>query len=75
MMQTRIFEEYSSTKELHNMDFGLSVVDISLASSGPNGAQALNNSLELPRLVDRLDHERYWLAEHHTLPTIASSAP
>jgi hypothetical protein len=62
MMQTRIFEEYFSTKELHNMDFGLSVVGISLASSGSNGARALNNSLELPRLVDRVSHERYWLA-------------
>jgi len=34
MMQTLIFEEYFSTNESHNMDFGLSVVDISLASSG-----------------------------------------
>jgi len=75
MMQTRIFEEYFSMKELHNMDFGLCVVDISWASSGSNGAQALNNSPELARLVDRLGNERYRLAEHHNLPTIASSAP
>jgi luciferase family oxidoreductase group 1 len=62
-------------KELHDMDFGLSVLDVSPVSSGSNGAQALRNTLELARLADRLGYERYWLAEHHNLPTIASSAP
>jgi luciferase family oxidoreductase group 1 len=62
-------------KELHSMDFGLSVLDVSPVSSGSNGAQALRNTLELARLADRLGYERYWLAEHHNLPTIASSAP
>jgi luciferase family oxidoreductase group 1 len=57
------------------MDFGLSVLDVSPVSSGSNGAQALRNTLELARLADRLGYERYWLAEHHNLPTIASSAP
>jgi luciferase family oxidoreductase group 1 len=62
-------------KELHNMDFGLSVLDVSPVSSGSNGAQSLRNTLELARLTDRLGYERYWLAEHHNLPSIASSAP
>jgi luciferase family oxidoreductase group 1 len=62
-------------KELHDMDFGLSVLDVSPVSSGSNSAQALRNTLELARLADRLGYERYWLAEHHNLPTIASSAP
>src|SRR5919107_1326793 len=62
-------------KELHDMDFGLSVLDVSPVSSGSNGAQALRNTLELARLTDRLGYERYWLAEHHNLPSIASSAP
>jgi luciferase family oxidoreductase group 1 len=57
------------------MDFGLSVLDVSPVSSGSDGAQALRNTLELARLADRLGYERYWLAEHHNLPTIASSAP
>jgi luciferase family oxidoreductase group 1 len=62
-------------KELHNMDFGLSVLDVSPVSSGSNGAQALRDSPELARLADRLGYQRYWLAEHHNLPSIASSAP
>ena len=57
------------------MDFGLSVLDVSPVSSGSDGARALRNTLELARLVDRLGYERYWLAEHHNLPSIASSAP
>jgi luciferase family oxidoreductase group 1 len=57
------------------MDFELSVLDVSPVSSGSNGAHALRNTLELARLTDRLGYERYWLAEHHNLPSIASSAP
>src|ERR687885_2861590 len=62
-------------KERHNMDFGLSVLDVSPVSAGSNSAQALRNTLELARLTDQLGYERYWLAEHHNLPSIASSAP
>ena len=57
------------------MDFGLSVLDVSPVSAGSNGAQALRNTLDLARLADRLGYERYWLAEHHNLPGVASSAP
>ena len=57
------------------MEFGLSVLDVSPVSSGSDGAQALRNTLELSRLADQLGYERYWLAEHHNLPSIASSAP
>jgi luciferase family oxidoreductase group 1 len=57
------------------MDFRLSVLDLSPVSSDSNGAQALHNTLELARLTDRLGYERYWLAELHNLPSVASSAP
>ena len=57
------------------MDFRLSVLDLSPVSSGSNGAQALHNTLDLARLTDRRGYERYWLAEHHNLPSVASSAP
>ena len=35
----------------------------------------MRNSLDLARLADRLGYKRYWLAEHHNLASIASSAP
>jgi luciferase family oxidoreductase group 1 len=53
----------------------LSVLDLSPVSAGSTGAQALRNSLDLAQLADRLGFVRYWVAEHHNLPSIASSAP
>ncbi len=53
----------------------LSVLDLSPVSVGSTGAQALRNSIDLARLADRLGFVRYWVAEHHNLPAIASSAP
>src|SRR6185312_4885425 len=39
-----------------------------------HAAQTLRNSLELARHAERLGYLRYWLAEHHNMPGIASSA-
>ena len=53
----------------------LSVLDLSPVTTGTTGAQALRNTLDLARHADRLGFTRYWVAEHHNLPSIASSAP
>jgi luciferase family oxidoreductase group 1 len=53
----------------------LSVLDLSPVAEGTTGAQALHNSLDLARHCDALGYTRYWCAEHHNLPSIASSAP
>src|SRR6187399_444968 len=53
----------------------LSILDLSPVSAGSTAAQALRNSLDLARLADDLGFTRYWVAEHHNLPAIASSAP
>ena len=53
----------------------LSVLDLSPVPAGSTGAQALRNSLDLAQLADRLGFTRYWVAEHHNMPAIASSAP
>jgi luciferase family oxidoreductase group 1 len=53
----------------------LSILDLSPVTVGSSGAQALANSLDLARHVDALGFTRYWVAEHHNLPSIASSAP
>ena len=37
--------------------------------------EALENTRELARLADRLGFTRYWLAEHHNMPGLASSSP
>jgi luciferase family oxidoreductase group 1 len=53
----------------------LSVLDLSPIPAGSTGPQALQNTLDLAQFVDGLGFTRYWLAEHHNLPTIASSTP
>jgi hypothetical protein len=53
----------------------LSVLDLSPVTTGNSGPQALRNSIDLGRLADRLGFTRYWVAEHHNMPNIASSAP
>jgi luciferase family oxidoreductase group 1 len=53
----------------------LSVLDLSPVVAGGSGGAALRNTLDLARLADRLGYTRYWLAEHHNLPNIASAAP
>jgi luciferase family oxidoreductase group 1 len=53
----------------------LSILDLSPVSAGSTGAQAIRNSLDLARLADTLGFTRYWVAEHHNMPSIASSAP
>jgi luciferase family oxidoreductase group 1 len=55
--------------------YELSVLDVSPVVSGSSSTEALRNTLDLARLADRLGFRRYWLAEHHNTPLIASSAP
>jgi len=53
----------------------LSVLDLAPVSSGMTAAQALRNTLDLARRAEALGYTRYWLAEHHNMPGIASSSP
>ncbi|RWA98446.1 LLM class flavin-dependent oxidoreductase [Mesorhizobium sp.] len=52
----------------------LSVLDLSPIVEGSNASQSLTNSLDLARHAERLGYRRYWLAEHHNMPGIASAA-
>lgn len=53
----------------------LSVLDLSVVTTGTKPAQALRNSIDLAQEADRLGYTRYWLAEHHGLASVASPAP
>ncbi len=53
----------------------LSVIDQSPVPAGFTPADALQNTIELARLADRLGYERYWIAEHHAIDALASPAP
>ncbi|MDQ1519852.1 MAG: hypothetical protein QOI55_925 [Actinomycetota bacterium] len=53
----------------------LSVLDLAPVGEGSTAAAALRNSGELVRHAERLGYHRYWVAEHHNMPGIASSSP
>lgn len=59
-------------KELAMIAF--SVLDLSPIAEGNTASDALRNSLELAQHAERLGYNRYWLAEHHNMPGIASAA-
>jgi luciferase family oxidoreductase group 1 len=51
-----------------------SVLDLSPITRGSNAGQSLRNTLDLARHAESLGYLRYWLAEHHSMPGIASAA-
>lgn len=53
----------------------LSVLDQSPVRRGATPAAAIQETLELAQLCDRLGYRRYWLAEHHSTPGLAGSSP
>jgi luciferase family oxidoreductase group 1 len=52
----------------------LSVLDLAPIVEGGDAAQAFRNSLDLARHAERWGYRRFWLAEHHNMPGIASAA-
>ncbi|MFZ1390339.1 MAG: LLM class flavin-dependent oxidoreductase [Dokdonella sp.] len=51
-----------------------SILDLAPVTEGSNAAQTFANTLDLARNAERLGYQRYWLAEHHNMPGIASAA-
>jgi luciferase family oxidoreductase group 1 len=51
-----------------------SILDLSPIRNGGTAAEAFRNSLDLARHAERWGYHRYWLAEHHNIPGIASAA-
>lgn len=52
----------------------LSVLDLSPVPEGSDVSASLANTLDLARHVEALGFHRYWMAEHHNMPGIASAA-
>lgn len=51
-----------------------SVLDLAPVTEGSDTTQAFANTLDLARRAEALGYHRYWLAEHHNMPGIASAA-
>ena len=52
----------------------LSILDLAPVTVGSTPAQTFANTLDLARHAERLGYRRFWLAEHHNMPGIASAA-
>src|SRR5579862_3728619 len=51
-----------------------SVLDLSPIAMGSDAGRSLRNSLDLAQHAEKWGYRRYWLAEHHSMPGIASAA-
>ena len=52
----------------------LSILDLAPIAEGGSAAQAFANSLDLAQHAERWGYHRFWLAEHHSMPGVASAA-
>jgi luciferase family oxidoreductase group 1 len=52
-----------------------SVLDLSLVSDGSTSSQALTDTTRLAQHAEALGFHRFWVAEHHNMPTVASTSP
>jgi len=57
------------------MALPLSILDLVPVPSGGSAAESVRRTVELAQLGERLGYVRYWFAEHHGMPSVASSAP
>ncbi len=57
------------------MSLPLSILDLAPVPEGTGSAEALHNIVSLAQLGDQLGYTRVWYAEHHGIPSIASSSP
>lgn len=53
----------------------LSVLDYALIDEGKDAQKALQDSVTLAKLADRLGFKRIWFTEHHNVPAFACSSP
>ena len=56
------------------MTIPLSVLDLAPIAEGSDAGIALNNARDLAQAAERLGYHRFWMAEHHSMPGIASAA-
>jgi alkanesulfonate monooxygenase SsuD/methylene tetrahydromethanopterin reductase-like flavin-dependent oxidoreductase (luciferase family) len=52
----------------------ISVLDLAIVRDGGTASDTFKNSLDIAQHVEKWGYDRFWLAEHHNMPGIASSA-
>src|SRR2546429_9869252 len=61
-------------REVLSMAIPFSILDLAPIVEGGTAASALQNTLDFARHAERYGYHRYWLAEHHNMPGVASAA-
>ena len=61
-------------RQLVKLDIPFSILDLAPILKDSTAAQAFRNTLDLARHAEKWGYKRYWLAEHHSMPGIASAA-
>ncbi|CAB4362884.1 unannotated protein [freshwater metagenome] len=56
-------------------DVRLSVLDLTVLNDGQSSGDALRSTTALARRADELGYTRFWVAEHHNMPSVACTAP
>jgi len=67
--------EGRAADHIDRMVLPLSVLDLYPVATGTPPSRALHDAVGLAKRVDELGYHRYWIAEHHNMPGIASAAP
>src|SRR5205085_9987212 len=65
----------SARANLERMSTPLSVLDLAPIAAGQTAAAALAETTALARRADELGFRRFWVAEHHNIPSVASTSP
>lgn len=60
---------------MENRKMKLSILDQSIVSKGLSAREALQQTIAIAKLGDKLGYTRFWVSEHHNMATIAGSAP
>jgi luciferase family oxidoreductase group 1 len=74
LLEAVTIEVFAMTPLLSASGLPLSVLDLAPIAEGNDATQALRNARDLARHVEGLGFKRFWLAEHHNMPGIASAA-
>ncbi len=57
------------------MNIPYSILDLSTVGTGATATQAISESVELAQIGEELGFKRHWFAEHHSMPSVATSTP
>ncbi|TDM15640.1 LLM class flavin-dependent oxidoreductase [Macrococcus bovicus] len=59
---------------MHTINVPVSVLNLAPIRAGEDAKQAIDNVVDLAQYVEELGYNRFWIAEHHNTPNLASSA-